>query len=99
MVPALNGYHVHSANPYRLDLLTKNQTNDHECKVDGPGASKHQNEIRGTLKRMSQLPSPEAKRYYIPLAPALPTFGDERAIGACPQPATNKMLIAPEATA
>ena len=35
----------------------------------------------------------------IPLAPALPTFGDERAIGARVQPATDKMLIAPEATA
>ena len=35
----------------------------------------------------------------IPLAPALPTFGDERAIGARLQPATDKMLIAPEATA
>ena len=33
----------------------------------------------------------------IPLAPALPTFGDERAIGARLQPATDKMLIAPEA--
>ncbi len=35
----------------------------------------------------------------IPLAPALLTFGDERAIGARLQPATDKMLIAPEATA
>ena len=35
----------------------------------------------------------------IPLAPALPTFGDERAIGARLQSATDKMLIAPEATA
>ena len=35
----------------------------------------------------------------IPLAPALPTFGDERAIGARLRPATDKMLIAPEATA
>ena len=35
----------------------------------------------------------------IPRAPALPTFGDERAIGARLQPATDKMLIAPEATA
>ena len=35
----------------------------------------------------------------IPLAPALPTFGDERAIGARLQPATDKMLIAPEAAA
>ena len=31
----------------------------------------------------------------IPLAPAPPTFGDERAIGARLQPATDKMLIAP----
>jgi hypothetical protein len=36
-------------------------------------------------------------RRSIPLAPALPTFGDERAIGARLQPATDKMLIAPEA--
>jgi hypothetical protein len=35
----------------------------------------------------------------IPLAPALPTCGDERAIGARLRPATDKMLIAPEATA
>jgi hypothetical protein len=35
----------------------------------------------------------------IPLAPALPTFGDERAIEARLQPATDEMLIAPEATA
>jgi hypothetical protein len=35
----------------------------------------------------------------IPLAPAVPTFGDERAIGARLQPAADKMLIAPEATA
>ena len=35
----------------------------------------------------------------IPLAPALPTCGDERAIGARLHPATDKMLIAPEATA
>jgi hypothetical protein len=35
----------------------------------------------------------------IPLAPALPTCGDERAIGARLRAATDKMLIAPEATA
>ena len=35
----------------------------------------------------------------LPLAPAPPTFGDERAIGARLQPATDKMLIAPEAKA
>ena len=33
----------------------------------------------------------------IPLAPALPTYGDERAIGARLRPATDKMLIAPQA--
>ena len=32
----------------------------------------------------------------IPLAPALPTCGDERAIGARLRPATDKMLIAPD---
>jgi hypothetical protein len=37
-------------------------------------------------------------RRLIPLAPALPTFGDERAIGARLQRATDKMPIAPEAT-
>ena len=43
-----------------------------------------------------------AKKYVtrlIPLAPALPTFRDERAIGARLQPATDKTLIAPQATA
>ena len=42
---------------------------------------------------------PQTKIRLIPLAPAPPTFGDERAIGARLQPATDKMLIAPEATA
>ena len=44
-------------------------------------------------------PSGELRKRLIPLAPALPTFGDERVIGARLQLATDKMLIAPEATA
>jgi hypothetical protein len=40
-----------------------------------------------------------AKNLPNPQAPALPTFGDERAIGARLQSATDKMPIAPEATA
>jgi hypothetical protein len=42
-------------------------------------------------------PGFEVRIRLIPLAPALPTFGDERAIVFSPPP--DKMLIAPEATA
>jgi hypothetical protein len=53
----------------------------------------------GTTAVGDRLSLPISIGRLIPLAPALPTFGDERAIGARLQPATDKMLIAPEATA
>ena len=49
------------------------------------------------LARYMQILSPHLLR--IPLAPAVATCGEERAIGASFQSATDEMLIAPEATA